>query len=144
MPETTMQDVAAMMRDIDFTMLFTRTEGGALAGRPMSNNREVEYDGDSHFFAYDTTRTVADIEREPQVAMSLQGQSGADGAPPVFIAVQGEARIIRDKAAFEAHWVPGLERWFPEGVDTPGLVLLKVRATRVHYWDGEDEGDLVP
>ncbi len=35
-----------------------------------------------------------------------------------------------------------LERWFKDGVDTPGLVLIKVHAGRIHYWDGEDEGEV--
>ena len=26
--------------------------------------------------------------------------------------------------------------------DTPGLVLIKVHAIRIHYWDGEDEGEV--
>lgn len=40
------------------------------------------------------------------------------------------------------HWVKDLERWFEQGVDTPGLVLIHVRAIRVHYWDGEDQGEI--
>ena len=51
--------------------------------------------------------------------------------------------LIRDKAEFEAHWTKGLERWFQDGVDTPGLVLIKVHANRIHYWDGENEGEVV-
>lgn len=35
-----------------------------------------------------------------------------------------------------------LDRWFEQGVDTPGLVLIRVAAARIHYWDGEDEGEL--
>jgi general stress protein 26 len=60
----------------------------------------------------------------------------------VFITVQGEAKLIRDKKAFEAHWVDDLERWFEDGVDTEGLVLIKVHANRIHYWDGESEGEV--
>jgi general stress protein 26 len=45
------------MKAIDFGMLSTRTEGGAFASRPMSNNGEVDYDGDSYFFL-PTTRPV--------------------------------------------------------------------------------------
>jgi hypothetical protein len=26
------------------------------------------------------------------------------------------------------------------GVETAGLVLIKVHASRIHYWDGENEG----
>ena len=33
--------------------------------------------------------------------------------------------------------------WFKEGVDTPGLVLIKVHARRIKYWDGvKGEGEL--
>jgi general stress protein 26 len=137
-------DIAERMRDIDFTMLFTRTEDGSLAGRPMSNNRDVEFTGDSHFFSYDSARTVTDIARDPEVAMSLQGKSGLLGKPPMFIAIQGRAELIRDRDRFAEHWVPDLERWFEQGIETPGMVLIKVTATRIHYWDGEEEGDLQP
>ena len=130
------------MRDIDFAMLFTRTEGGELAGRPMSNNGEVEYDGDSYFFAYDSTRTARDIAANPKVGLSYQGSKGLLGKPPIFIAIEGEASLVRDRQAFVERWSKDLERWFPQGVDTPGLVMIKVGATRIHYWHGDDEGDV--
>lgn len=40
----TIEDLSKMMRDIDFVMFFTKSEHGELAGRPMSNNGEVDYD----------------------------------------------------------------------------------------------------
>ncbi len=138
----TLSDIAETMRDIDFTMLSTRTEGGAISARPMSNNGEVEYDGDSWFFSYDDTRAVADIARDPQVGMTLQGKAGLLGKPPMFIGIEGNAELVREKRLFEEHWTKDLERWFPDGVDTPGLVLIKVRAERIHYWDGEEEGEV--
>jgi general stress protein 26 len=139
----TFSDITEKVRDIDFAMLLTRTESGEIAGRPMSNNRDVEYDGDSFFFTWEQARSVTDIERDPKVALSYSGSKGLLGQPPVFIAIQGEAELIRDKAEFEAHWTKGLERWFEDGVDTPGLVLIKVHANRIHYWDGENEGEVV-
>ena len=51
--------------------------------------------------------------------------------------------MIRDKAAFEAHWNKDLDVWFEKGVDTPNLVLIKVHATRIKYWDGEDQGEII-
>ena len=53
MTEMSLPELAEKMRHIDFTMLFTRADNGAAAGRPMSNNGDVEYQGDSFFFAYD-------------------------------------------------------------------------------------------
>mgnify|MGYP000998044631 FL=1 len=144
MSDRTIGDLAKAMGKIDFAMLTTRTEGGQLATRPMSNNSDVECDGDSYYFTYDDTRTVSDIERDPHVALSFQGRAGILGAPPLFVAVEGEAGIIRDKATFADHWTSDLERWFPDGIDTPGMALIKVAAVRIHYWDGEEEGEVAP
>jgi general stress protein 26 len=138
----TLKDISEQVRDIDFAMLLTHNESGEIAGRPMSNNRDVEYDGDSFFFTLERTRSVANIERDPKVALSYAGSKGLLGQPPVFIAIQGEAELIREKAEFQAHYIKDLDRWFENGVDTPGLVLIKVHATRIHYWDGENEGEV--
>ena len=142
MADLSLSDISEKMRDIDFTMLSTRTEGGALAARPMSNNREVDYDGDSYFFTCDETRLVADIMRDPNVGLAYQAKSGMLGMKPFFVAVEGRAEAIKDKARFEEHWHKELDAWFKEGVDTPGLTLIKVYAERLHYWDGYDSGEL--
>jgi len=142
MTDMTLQDLAKAMGKIDFAMLTTRTEGGQLATRPMSNNGEVEWQGDSYYFSYDDARTVSDILSDPHVALSFQGRSGLLGKPPLFVAVEGAGKTVRDKQAFAEHWTPDLERWFPQGVDTPGLVMIEVNAVRVHYWDGTDEGEV--
>ena len=138
----TLADLSKKMQDIDFSMLFTRAKSGALAGRPMSNNGEVEYDGDSYFFAFDSASMVQEIAGDPTVALSFAGSKSLLGKPGLFIAVEGKADLIRDKAAFAAHWNKDLERWFKQGVDTPGMVLIKVHADRIAYWDGEDSGEV--
>ena len=142
MAEKTIEDLAEKMRDIDFAILTTRTDNGAIAGRPMSNNREVAFDGDSWFFALESTRTVSDIRRDPQVGLSYQAKSGLLCLRPFFLTVEGEATLSQDKAAFAAHWNKDLDSWFEQGMDTPGLTLIRVAARRVHYWDGYDEGEI--
>jgi general stress protein 26 len=142
MSHLTLSDVSKKMRDIDFVMLQTRTEGGEIAGRPMSNNRDVEYDGDSYFFVFDESRTFADVSREPKVNLAMQGSKGLLGKPPIFLSIEGEAEIIRDKSTFEEHWTSDMDRWAKQGADTPGLAMIKIHASRIHYWDGEDEGEI--
>ncbi|MDH7973112.1 pyridoxamine 5'-phosphate oxidase family protein [Sphingomonas sp. AR_OL41] len=138
----TLANLAETMRDIDFTLLTTLAADGGLAARPMSNNRDVDFDGDSFFFALGDTQVVGDIARNPKVGMTLHGNSSLLGKPPIFITVAGTAELIRDKAAFERHWNKDLERWFEQGTDTPGLTLIKVHAGHVHYWDGEEQGEI--
>ncbi len=72
----TLAQLAKKMADIDFAMLATRTEGGQLAERPMSNNGDFEYSGDSCFFTYESSRTATDITRDPQVSPSFTGAKG--------------------------------------------------------------------
>jgi general stress protein 26 len=108
----------------------------------MSNNRQVDYDGDCFFFTCDETGTVADIEGDPQVGLAYQAKSGMLGMRPFFLTMEGRAELIRDKARFAEHWAKDLDRWFKQGIDTPGLTLIKVAAQRLHYWDGYDEGEL--
>ncbi|MCW2337446.1 general stress protein 26 [Sphingobium sp. B2D3A] len=142
MADMTLDDLSEKMGKIDFGMLSTRTEGGALASRPMSNNGEVAWRGDSFFFTYEAARTIADIERDPEVGLTFTGAVGLLGGPPLFIAVEGRAELIRDKGRFAEHWNKDLERWFEQGIDTPDLVMIQVRARRIHYWNGSDEGEV--
>ncbi len=142
MADKSLADLAEKMKDIDFAILSTRTANGAIAARPMSNNREVEFDGDAYFFTCDETRTVADVARDPQVGLAYQAKSGMLGLRPFFLTVEGRAEIIKDKGQFAEHWTKDLDRWFEQGIDTPGLTLLKVTAERMHYWDGYEEGEI--
>uniref|UniRef100_UPI003B3B1047 pyridoxamine 5'-phosphate oxidase family protein n=1 Tax=Sphingomonas sp. TaxID=28214 RepID=UPI003B3B1047 len=84
MTQWTLADLSEKMRDIDFTMLITKTNGAAIAARPMSNNRDVDYDGDSWFFTTEDTLMVSDIAADPQVGLSFQGKSGILGQRPFF------------------------------------------------------------
>jgi general stress protein 26 len=141
----TLAEISEAMRDVDFCVLTSRAQDGSIGGRPMSNNREVEYDGTCWFFTYEQHRSVSDIERDRSVGLSFQGSAGilgVVGKPGMFIHVEGEANLIRDKARFAEHWQKSLDRWFPQGIDTPGVVMIEVLAKRIHYWDGMEEGEV--
>lgn len=143
MSQLKLSEISEKMRDIDFAILSTRTVGGAISGRPMSNNRQVEYDGDSYFFTYADHGCVRDIEGDPNVALNYQAKSGLLSLKPFFITIEGRAELIQDKARFVEHWTKDIEEWFKQGLDTPNLTMIKVHAERLNYWDGYDEGEIV-
>src|ERR1700733_13014508 len=129
MTKKPLADIADEMAGIDIAILSTHTENGQIANRPMSNNGDVQFDGTSYYFTFEQARTVADIEADPKVALGFTGQGGIF-SDAIYVAVEGIAELIRDKAAFRAHWTSDLDRWFDEGIDTPNIVLIKVKATR--------------
>lgn len=144
MPTKSLADISEAMKDIDFCMLTTVSTDG-LAARPMSNNREVEFDGDCFFFSDGSSRTVSDLEKNPTAGLTFQGSGGLMGVvgkPGIFIAIEGKGELIRDKELFEQHWQDELKRWWPDGLDTPGLTLIKIHAERLHYWDSGEEGEV--
>jgi general stress protein 26 len=137
-----LSDIAEKMKGIDIAILSTHTGDGEIASRPMSNNGDVTYAGDSYFFTYEEARCVSDIEGDPKVALGYSKPGGLFSGGGVYIAVEGSAELIRDRAAFQQHWTSDLDRWFDRGVDTPNLVLIKVRARRVTCWNGAEESEL--
>jgi general stress protein 26 len=129
--------VAKMMRDLDFCMLTTKAEDGFLRSRPMSNNGEVEFDGDVWFFSATDSQKVDEIEADPHVQLSY-----TDTGRFLFISMSGEATIVRDAEKKAELWIEDLERWFENGPDSDDIVLIKVTPSVVAYWNGEDNGEI--
>lgn len=136
MADKTLKDVSKIMKDIDICMLSTTTAHGALASRPMSNNGEVEYDGNSYFFTWKGSRASKDIEKDNHVNLGFQGKND------IYISVSGKAELSAERKEMEDHWLPELDQWFEKGLDTPGVVMIKVIADRIKYWQKEEEGEV--
>lgn len=141
MTKLALKDISEIMRDIDICMMGTKTFEGALESRPMSNNREVEYNGDSYFFAHGDCSAAKEIEKDPQVNLSFVRPNGIF-SKSLYLSITGKAALIRDKEVMKKHWVKDVEIWFKDGIDTPGLVLIHVHARHIKYWNGTEEGEL--
>jgi general stress protein 26 len=141
MKHKSIEEISKRMAGIDIAILSTHTENGQIANRPMSNNGDVQYDGTSYYFTFEQSRTVSDIQSNPKVALGFTSEGGIF-SDAIYVTVEGNAELSRDKASFKAHWTSDLDRWFEQGIDTPGIVLVKVKASRIAYWDGEEEGEV--
>jgi len=120
----------AMVKDIDFCMLTTVDEAGYLHSRPMSVNGEIDNDGDLWFFTYGSSLKVHEIGMRPQVNASF-----AKPAEYRVVSMSGTAQLVRDRAKIEELWKPEFKIWFPDGIDTPDIALLKVNVEKAEYWD---------
>jgi general stress protein 26 len=134
-PSSDIAAVAQLLRKLDICMLTTRGADGTLRGRPMSNNGEVEFDGDTWFFAQDRSRKVTDIDADPSVELAF-----IDTPNGTWVNVEGHAQIVRDDTERKRRlWLKDLERWFENGPEDPEVVLIKVSARHVDAWGGAED-----
>jgi general stress protein 26 len=127
------REIAELIKGIDICMFVTRSKG-SLRGRPMSNNGKVEFDSDNWFFSYRDSGKVADIEADPTVELAYIATDQG-----TWVSLEGQAEIVEDEARKRELWDEGLEVWFKGGPDDERIVLLKVRAQRIHGWAHGEE-----
>ena len=131
-----LKPVAEALRDLDICMLTTRS-GDSLRSRPMSNNRQVEYDGDTWFFAFRDSRLAQEIEASPRIALSYASNEGG-----TWIAMEADAELVDDENEKRERWFDDLERWFTNGPDDPKVTLIRASATRIRSWGATGDLDL--
>ncbi len=137
-----MKDITSVMKHIDICMMTTSGARGVLESRPMSNNREVEYNGKSYFFTNAKHAVVTELKKDSNVNLAFSGHHSLLNRKSVYISVIGKAKLITSKEVMKRHWNKDLQLWFKKGADTPGITLIEVAAKSVRYWDGWDEGIL--
>ena len=55
-----------------------------------------------------------------------------------WTSLSGTAEVVHDGAKAEELWSPLLKTWFEDGLDTPGLALIKVHVNSAEYWESSD------
>ncbi|WP_035855413.1 pyridoxamine 5'-phosphate oxidase family protein [Cryptosporangium arvum] len=108
-------------------MLTTTAPDGTLTSRPMAL-QEVEFDGDLWFFAERVSRKVAHLAAHPGVNVTV-------GSGTTWVSLAGTATLEDDPAKKKELWNAGVEAWFPNGADEPGVALIKVTGESAEYWD---------
>ncbi|MFF5172030.1 pyridoxamine 5'-phosphate oxidase family protein [Micromonospora sp. NPDC000089] len=131
-PTTTADDrnrVTELIRKARIGMLTTIGLDGRMVSRPMGL-QEAEFDGDLWFFAYADSAKVRQLRVNPEVNVAFSDQKHN-----AWVSISGTAQEGFDRARAEQLWNPILKAWFPDGLDTPGLTLIKVHASSAEYWD---------
>lgn len=129
--------VKRMVADAKIAMLTTMTADGKHVSRPMAV-QDVEFDGDLWFFTYSDSDLVEQIGVHPQVNVAFSDQKHNN-----WISVSGAAERVEDRAQAERLWNPFLKAWFPDGLETPNLTLVKVHAETAEYWEAAHSSKVV-
>jgi general stress protein 26 len=118
--------VTGIINDSHIGMFTTINEEGALVSRPLAV-QDVQDDGDMWFFTSANTSQVAHIKANPAVNVSF-------GQRTEWVSVAGTAEVVTDRQLIRDMWNQVVEAWFPDGPDTPEVVLLHVDSDSAEYW----------
>ncbi len=119
-----------LVNEIKITALITHSQKEGLKGRPMST-AGVDASGDLWFFTNEFSGKVAEIASNNEVILSYASRSDNS-----YVIVKGKSELVDDKNKMQALWNPVLKVWFPEGLNDPSIMLLKVEPGEVEFWDG--------
>ncbi|WP_041840735.1 pyridoxamine 5'-phosphate oxidase family protein [Actinoplanes friuliensis] len=131
------ETLKGLVKDARISMLTTMTAEGRHVSRPMAL-QDVEFDGDLWYFTYANSDLVAQITTNPQVNVSF-----SDGKQHAWVSIAGTAEQVNDRAKAEELWNPLLKAWFPDGLETPELTLVKVHAETAEYWESAHSSSVI-
>ncbi|MET8279083.1 pyridoxamine 5'-phosphate oxidase family protein [Micromonospora sp. NPDC005174] len=121
--------VTELIRAARICMLTTIGLDGRQVSRPMGL-QEADFDGDLWFFAYADSAKMRQVRVNPEVNVAFSDQKNN-----AWVSISGTASESSDTERAKRLWNPLLRAWFPDGLDTPGLTLVKVHASSAEYWD---------
>ena len=116
-----------LIEDMSVAMLTTFNDAeGMLMSRPMSP-QEVCEQGAIWFLTDPSSNKVKHLQ-----VMNLGFSNESDST---YVSISGHGEIVDDRARIESLWTVFAKPWFPDGVDSSNLALLKFVPHSAEYWD---------
>jgi general stress protein 26 len=125
---TPLDQLNQLIAGIPIAMITSTDTDGHLYSRPLAVQDE-ESDGQLWFVVSKNSPVAAEIATHPAVNLSY-----VDLQARRYVSVSGSARLVDDHAKLKAVWRATLANWFPRGLDTPDLALLRVQISHADYW----------
>jgi general stress protein 26 len=120
----------SLIESVKTGILITRSTGDQLKGRSMLTV-QVDEEGRLWFFTNEFSDNTKKISQNNEVFLTYDSPSENS-----YMVITGIASISFNREKMKELWNPLLRAWFPEGLETPGILLLKVEPEEVEYWDG--------
>ena len=120
-----------LIESVNICMYCTMEQGSDMASRPMGTAK-VEDNGTIWFFTTDHSGSAENANKSDEVCLNY-----AQDPKNTYLCVMGNPELSFDKAKMKELWTPILKTWFPQGLETPDIALVKVTPRSAHYWDGD-------
>ncbi|MEM8524860.1 MAG: pyridoxamine 5'-phosphate oxidase family protein [Bacteroidota bacterium] len=122
------QKVKELIEDIKVAMLVTE-RNGELRSRPMYTAK-VEDDHSIYFFTSKDSGKTAEIHADHDVNLAY-----AHPGKQNYLSISGKAKLVDDQAKMEELWSPMMKAWYPEGLASEGITLLRVEPEQSEFWE---------
>ena len=99
------------------------------SSRPMGTAK-IDDDGSIWFFTNEYSLKSKEISKGNEVNLGYSNPSSN-----TYLYVNGKAELVDDQARKEAYFSPAIKAWFPDGLEDPALILIKVTPSVAEYWD---------
>ena len=128
--ERAIQNILGIINRVTVAMLTTAEADNNLHSRPLATLRTTDFSGFLWFFTAADSLKIAEIREHREVSLSY-----SDPVHHCYASISGKGTVIRDPEKMAERWNPLVKIWFPDGLDDPNLVLLKISVDKAEYWD---------
>jgi general stress protein 26 len=125
------------VKEVRTAMLTTYNAEKGFSSRPMGT-ADIDEEGNIWFFTNEYSPKASEISVENTVSLTY-----SDPKDHTYLSIVAEASFIDDRAKMKELWNPFVKAFFPEGLDDPKLILLKVKPTDAEYWDSNSSSMVV-
>ena len=126
-------ELSAKIKPIRFAMFTYVNLQGHMISKPMTT-QDIDADGGLWFFTSSLSDIWENIPANENVNVSF-----SEPEDSVYVSISGTAERVVERAKIESLWNPLVAAWFPNGVEDPHLVLVKVVPHTVEYWDSNSK-----
>lgn len=118
--------LAKLIEGMRFCMLTTVDEENLMVARPMTPQQMCE-EGALWF--------LTDPNSTKMQHLQLMNVAFSDEPKSTYVSISGHGEVVADRARIESLWSAFARPWFPDGIDSTNLALLKFVPNVAEYWD---------
>ena len=128
---STVEKVQRIAKEVR-TCMFVTLRDDKIQSRPMAT-AAVDDDGTVWFFTDKNSDKVEELRGDEPVHLAY-----SDPDDNVYLTLSGRARVSTDRAKMEELMNPMVKSWYPEGVDSPRICLLKFTPQDGELWESTE------
>ena len=122
--------IQALVKDIKYTMMTTRTVDDHLHSCPMNTTETSIGAKEIWFIGHKPSVTTENIQKNPEINLSYVTHDDKN-----YLSIAGTAALVDDKDKLDELWSPLYNAYFEQGKEDPKVQLIKVVPHGAEFWE---------